>query len=214
MKQENEKPQVANSFVTENTSETKTFTSKKSIRCSKIFIKFMFAVFVFGFAVTSCKEKNNAIEPPEPPQPPEPCICIGDYESLWTEPLETIQCCVEGDWQVIWFGNSWLGSYYYGDDYPAFIKITKDSIFITPPEMDLSPIYQLNKHYPLSMGYEWSLHETPVYGYSSYRDSVYALVPHSHYGSWIFESLINDTLYGSMGIPPSMVVFSRINKGD
>ena len=65
MKQLNEKPQVANSFATENTSETKTFTSKKSIRCSKIFIKFMFAVFVFGFAATSCNEKNNATEPPE-----------------------------------------------------------------------------------------------------------------------------------------------------
>ena len=70
MKQENEKPQVANSFVTENTSETKTFTSKKSIRCSKIFIKFMFAVFVFGFAVTSCNEKNNATEPKEPKNNP------------------------------------------------------------------------------------------------------------------------------------------------
>jgi len=66
MKQENEKPQVANSFATENTNETKTnlflLEGKRcKTRCLTVLTKFM-VVVLFVFSFTSCESSERPVE--------------------------------------------------------------------------------------------------------------------------------------------------------
>ena len=184
-------PTVAlSNIIANNTSETKTFTSKKSIRCSKIFIKFMFAVFVLGFVATSCKEK--AIEPKNTDPPfAEPCnTCIGDYSKLYEQPLEVIQCCVIGEWQIIRYGGGAVGMLTLSN---TFAKITKDSVIITTDEFEGDVIYGA---IPPPTTYRWEKKEV-----SSLVGSTYVMIldePTLHFGQleWIFDRIQNDTLRG------------------
>jgi len=154
------------------------------------------AMLAFALTVSSCKEKNNATEPPEP------CLCPNDYENLWEQPLETIQNCVIGKWKILnWRSISFVDASNQNvfSHQNSFVNITNDSVIFTFDDSD--PNFEYS-HWTEKFKYNWELRDDHRGFYP--KIEAYILIAEIDYAEhqvepgMVFYRKFNDTLIGAL----------------